>query len=490
MLVKLKEQLLEQEDLIVASRRDYDNLSQEMIKIQAENECAKDEAKDVLQALEELAMNYDQKIQECEAKNSEYIILSEELSQKQSQLNAIQSELKAMRDSVVQEKCKVNDLVRSLLNDLGEIGTVISNNSNELKKAETQSTNLKIEEEFIVARLYVSKMKSEVKNVVNKLTLLEQSQNESSDKIENLEKELSETRLLVGQHKAKLESLNEALLEVDAKKRTFEEQVDDLQEEITQMRAAQQMTKVSSNQRPSDTNMKSVFEEQISQQREQHQKQVFTLRNEITEKQLQIDELRDAIQKLSLAQNQLQIEYDYLKEEEHNKSKRLQELISINEKREQAKQDLKGLEDTVMKELQTLHTLRNLFLQDLQARIKKSAAGEEIEEQGGSQAQKQKIAFLENNLEQLTKVHKQLVRDNADLRCELPKLEKRRWATMERVKALEIALRESKESAMRDRKRYQVSILLYTVMYVCNHWLMLSAPLCDHISKVKSFMTS
>ena len=46
---KLKEQIMEQEELIGATRRDYEALQQEMNRIQAENESAKEEVKEVLQ---------------------------------------------------------------------------------------------------------------------------------------------------------------------------------------------------------------------------------------------------------------------------------------------------------------------------------------------------------------------------------------------------------------------------------------------------------
>merc|ERR1712223_86558 len=343
---KLKEQMLEQEELIASTRRDYENLTKEMTKIQSENDSAKDEVKDVLQALEELAVNYDQKSQEAETKSREYNTVSDELSQKQSQLNSIQSELHSLRESSNHQKKRINEMLRSLLTDLGEVGSVVS--KNELKKPEpSEGAESKVEEEFTVARLYVSKMKSEVKNLVNRASMLETAQDQGLSKIDTMEKELSEARLLVGQYEAKMKSLNEAIKEADGTKRQLEEQVDTLNEEVSKLQAAEKMHQAASDQRQEDIQLRTALETQLSQHREQHQKQVAQLRDQITERQALMEELKDEHQKTSLAFEQLQRDHDKIKEEE-----------------------------TDAKELQTLHNLRKLFVQDLQSRVKKSAAGE------------------------------------------------------------------------------------------------------------------
>nr|CAG4643016.1 EOG090X014G [Ilyocryptus agilis] len=394
---KLKEQMMEQEELITNTRRDYEALQQEMNRIQAENESSKEEVKEVLQALEELAVNYDQKSQEVEAKNRDNESITEELAQRQSQLNNVTSELAQAKESAAHQRRKLNDLLASLFKDLNEMGLAFSADLKTTALQPFDAGSAKSEEEFAMARIFVSKMKSEAKNLVQRCQTLETAQVECSKKMDESERELVDLRLLITQHEAKMKALQE--------------------------------------------NMK-----------------VALLRDEITDKQSMIEDLRDSKRELTLIHEQLVRDHERLKVEEADKSHKLHELLTANERREQARQDLKGLEETVAKELQTLHNLRKLFVQDLQSRVKKSLSGEEPEDGGGSLAQKQKISFLENNLDQLTKVHKQLVRDNADLRCELPKLEKRLRATMERVKVLEAALKEAKEGAMRDRKRYQYEV--------------------------------
>ncbi|KAL6424273.1 hypothetical protein ACFW04_009832 [Cataglyphis niger] len=459
---KLKEQMEEQEELIASARRDYEQLQQEMNRIQQENESAKEEVKEVLQALEELAVNYDQKSQEVELKNKEQESMTEELLAKQVALNNTASELQQLRDMSAHQRKRIAEMLANFLKDLGEIGVAIGGESNENLKIAPPESNGKLEEEFTVARLFISKMKSEVKNLVQRCQGLESFQVDCNKKVSEYEKDLAESRLLISQHEARMQTLAESMKEADARKRALEEDVDALREECAKLKAAEQMQAVTNKEKAEEkeaaTKLRVALEEQMDQLRDAHQKQVAALRDELSQKQELISELKDLNQKFTLAHQQMQADYERLKQEEANKSVKLQELVLLNERRDQARKDLKGLEDTVAKELQTLHNLRKLFVQDLQTRIKKTISAEDNEDDGGSLAQKQKISFLENNLDQLTKVHKQLVRDNADLRCELPKLEKRLRATMERIKALETALRDAKEGAMRDRKRYQYEV--------------------------------
>uniref|UniRef100_A0A7N8WTQ4 Kinesin-like protein n=1 Tax=Mastacembelus armatus TaxID=205130 RepID=A0A7N8WTQ4_9TELE len=423
---KLKQQMLDQEELLASSRRDHENLQAELNRLQAENEASKEEVKEVLQALEELAVNYDQKSQEVEDKTKEFESISEELSQKSSILSSLDSELQKLKEMSNHQRKRVTEMMSSLLKDLAEIG--IAMGSNDIKQHEGGSGL--IDEEFTVARLYISKMKSEVKSMVKRCKQLESTQSESNKKMDENEKELAACQLRISQHEAKIKSLTEYLQNVEQKKRQLEENVDSLNEELVKLIHAME------KENEIQTANEEAVEKQIHSHREAHQKQISSLRDELDNKEKLITDLN---QKIMLEQERLRVEHEKLKSTDQEKSRKLCPF------------------PLQAKELQTLHNLRKLFVQDLATRVKKSAEMDS-DDTGGSAAQKQKISFLENNLEQLTKVHKQLVRDNADLRCELPKLEKRLRATAERVKALESALKEAKENAARDRKRYQQEV--------------------------------
>ncbi|KAJ8794360.1 hypothetical protein J1605_019022 [Eschrichtius robustus] len=417
--------------LLASTRRDYEKIQEELTRLQIENEAAKDEVKEVLQALEELAVNYDQKSQEVEDKTRANEQLTDELAQKTTTLTTTQRELSQLQELSNHQKKRATEILNLLLKDLGEIGGIIG--TNDVKTL--ADVNGVIEEEFTMARLYISKMKSEVKSLVNRSKQLESAQMDSNRKMNASERELAACQLLISQHEAKIKSLTDYMQNMEQKRRQLEESQDSLSEELAKLRA-QEVCHITALP-------PKALEQQMESHREAHQKQLSRLRDEIEEKQKIIDEIRD------------ELDVMLLRSVPHLESS-LRGLWWAGGRPAQLP-CLVPVEQGHSRELQTLHNLRKLFVQDLTARVKKSVELDS-DEGGGSAAQKQKISFLENNLEQLTKVHKQLVRDNADLRCELPKLEKRLRATAERVKALESALKEAKENAMRDRKRYQQEV--------------------------------
>ncbi|XP_015776334.1 PREDICTED: kinesin heavy chain isoform 5C-like [Acropora digitifera] len=478
---QLKEQLGEQEESLKSNQVDSEKLQAQINSMQSESETSKTEVKEVLQALEELAVNYDQKLQEVETKTKDNDKLTEELSQKQAILGKVSKELEEVKDTTSVLRKRLAEMMNSLLSDLGEIGNVLGGNAAEIKKPHIDCSG-KLDEDFTVARLYVNKVKSEVKTLsvvslrsvtipsrdvycipsrpvylahnqsipILRFVNLEKTESDLKSSLDGKNRELNSSQLLISQYEAKMKTLETDMKEMESKKRILEEAVDSLNEEIAKLKAKAQMHALALKDKEEEhagllhtaSEIQSALENQMISHREAHQKQLSNLRDEIESQQGIIASMKERNQKQSL-------ERDHL----------MSFSFSVQvEKREQAKKDLKGLEETVHKELATLYRLRQLFVKDLQARLKVTNVDTDTEEEGGSQAQKQKIAFLENNLDQLTKVHKQLVRDNADLRCELPKLEKRLRATQERVKSLEHALKEAKEGALRDRARYQKEV--------------------------------
>uniref|UniRef100_A0A8C7IGP7 Kinesin-like protein n=1 Tax=Oncorhynchus kisutch TaxID=8019 RepID=A0A8C7IGP7_ONCKI len=374
---KLYKQL--DDKLLVSSRGDSEKVSSELGRLQMESDIAKAEVKEVLQALEELAVNYDEKSQQVEDKSLQNKLLAEELAKKMAHLMRIEAELSRLQEVSSHQRKRIAEVLNGLMRDLSEFSAIVGNKDIKLPMEITGA----IEEEFTVARLYISKIKSEVKSMVKRCRQLENLQMECHRKMEETGRELSSCQLLISQHEAKIHSLTDYMQNIELKNRQLEDNYDSLSEELAKLHAQGKF---------------------MESHRETHHKQLGRLRDDINEKQKIIDDLTESA-----------------------------------------------------RELQTLHNLRKLFVQDLTTRVKRHSEMEP-DDSGGCSHQKQKISFLENNLDQLTKVHKQLVRDNADLRCELPKLEKRLRSTAERVRALEGALKEAKEGAMKDRRRYQQEV--------------------------------
>ncbi|VDQ02613.1 unnamed protein product [Trichobilharzia regenti] len=370
-------------------------------------------------------MNYDQKAQEIDAKAKELEEAQESLLQQTRLMHSKDGELSQLKDTHQNQKKKYTEMMSSLLKDLIDVGECLNDQ--------------------ITFEVKVSTL---------------------SDKID----------------------------ESESRKRQLQETVDSLNAELAKLRANEQFITGSGQQNEQilagQSAIRAKLDEEFKRQSEYYAAQVKSLRDELDEKQKKLEEYKDGNLRPFFTESLEEVKQ--LREELETKTKRLDVFEKTAEKREQAKQDLRGLEETVIKELQTLHNLRRLFIQDLNSRVKKSAnrvnalaaaekaasnqqggnmaSQQQISEsifmdddddepgQAGSLAQREKIAFLENNLDKLTKVHKQLVHDNAELRCELPKMEKRLKCTLERVRSLELSLKEAKEGAMRDRKRYQVEV--------------------------------
>ncbi|CAI2729408.1 unnamed protein product [Schistosoma spindalis] len=472
-IARLRQQVEEQDEIINTLRKEREGQLKEITNLQAEYQSSKEEVKEVLQALEELAMNYDQKAQEIASKAKELEEVQESLLKQTRLMHSKDGELSQLKDTHQNQKKKYTEMMSSLLKDLIDVGECLND---QLTKPSVGAERL--DEEFTVVRLYISKMKTEAKSLQSRVRQLEEERVQHVQLMRKSDDESKDLRTRIHAFEVKIATLTDKIDESESRKRHLQETVDNMNAEIAKLRANEQFMSGSGEQNEKilsgQSAIRAKLDEEFKRQSEHYATQVKSLRDELDEKQKKLEEYKDEANNFKFQSEKSQEEVTRLRKELEDKTTRLETLEKTTEKREQAKEDLRGLEETVIKELQTLHNLRRLFIQDLNCRIKKSAnrvnaltaaekatannnntnnanqggntpnAGsgipgqQQISEsllmddddddepiQVGTLAQREKIAFLENNLDKLTKVHKQLVHDNAELRCELPKMEKR-----------------------------------------------------------------
>ena len=252
----LKEQLVELESLLIQNKTDNDDHDTNIAKLQAEHDQAKAEVNEVLSALEELAVNYDEKSQALDTKSGEVEGLANELQGKQQNLTKLQSELSNVTTLSETHRLRASDMLSGLLKDLYDMGIVspsqiaqgVLNTGNPGRNGEISENGgtegdfdsgndefSKIDDEFTAARLLVSKVKSEVSTLVERCEKLDGDKTSFQSSLELKTKTLDETKLKLSQHENKVSTLSMCLKDVESKRRDLEDQVSELHEEIARL---------------------------------------------------------------------------------------------------------------------------------------------------------------------------------------------------------------------------------------------------------------
>ncbi|KAI5613653.1 kinesin heavy chain, partial [Silurus asotus] len=487
---KLRLQMEVQEEFLASSQRDCARIQEELSSLQRDSVEMTTDVGEVLSALEELALNYDKKSEAATKSTHTNHVLGEQLAMKNEMIEAAQIEIEELQEFNAVQKRMTMDILRVLLRDLSDMGTDICVREIMTVHRHTHThTHFQAyaqeHDEFSVVHLFLTELKSKMKVIVNQTKQLESTHEHGLFKILTGERELASSHLLISQYQVKIKSLTESLQNSEEMRRALEITRRSLAEDLTKIhthgnRKQGAVYERASKEKPitADTGIIYIIEGH------KETKMLIELREDFNNKQKMLDELKEINENLVLEKKRLQCEYETLRRQEQEKEIDLQKLIMSNENMEHHGVELRDFEETLAGQLQSLHQLRKMFVQNL---TMKMSCELYCEDEGSHGVHKHKSSFLKNNLEQLTKVHKQLLRENADLRCELPKLERRFRAMMERVKALECALRETKRSASQERRRYQQAVerIKDTIraknMVCCGHSTLIEKPIrSDH----------
>ncbi|XP_062518354.1 kinesin heavy chain-like [Corticium candelabrum] len=451
-LEQLKADMAQFELVLQSSRQENASLSHQLERLQEDYDKAKEEVQEVLGSLEEVALNYDMKCQEADDQVKETAAIAQQLAAIQDSSEKLSKKLTQAETVLQVQQRKAAEMVDSLQNEMTGFDILLGTGMEDVHEMPGGSNT---DEEYTKLRLHLIRVKAEVEDMTKLKASLQAGLESSTSKILSSEKELTSCRLTIVQQETKLHSLAVNLEEVEERKRLLEETADQLSSEYHQLNAQDKLREASQRDKAkhqegllqSANEMRQALEEELESHRDAHRRQISTMRSDVAKLEKCVNELKDELQQKEMAYETIKSEYEREKIDRQMQRIELDKLRSQSSIHDKARKELKAVEETVIKELHSLQRVRQDLLKEVQSRSKSGVNSE------AQTLEAQKIAFLENNLDQLTQAHKQLVRNNTELTCQLPKLERRLASKRDRVNQLEESIREFKANAHKEKQR-------------------------------------
>lgn len=110
--------LFDKNQTLIFTKANAESLEGQVGSIAKDQEASKNEVKEVLQALEELALNYDQKLQEVDQKTKDNETLMEDLNTEQKNRQNLGHELEVLQERINVMTKKVTEITNTLLGEL------------------------------------------------------------------------------------------------------------------------------------------------------------------------------------------------------------------------------------------------------------------------------------------------------------------------------------------------------------------------------------
>merc|ERR1711953_1182423 len=139
---QLKVQLLDLESLVSTMRGDGDKQSGEFQTLHSELQESKEEVSELMRALEDLALNCDQKADALQASYTEREKIEQELAKKDELTVNLMNEIELIKEEKSEIQARTTETMSSLLRDLTDMGVAVNPDGTSAQEANSQKSKV------------------------------------------------------------------------------------------------------------------------------------------------------------------------------------------------------------------------------------------------------------------------------------------------------------------------------------------------------------